>query len=232
MAKVKYTKAQRARKRRRRLRQLIGACFLMLALVGAFSIVYFAVSKLRTVKDDDDLKLEYARMIAPLVALDPVPFESVDKARPELLEQASIWSVIYNEDTAKYQRNENGQLLIPAVDVDRYFKKLFGSGTLPDHATFTDGDLTFEYDEEAESYVIPITGLSGSYVPRISEIESSGSTKTLTVEYVTYADQTGFSIALPGDDSGYQVIKKMEYILLKEGSEYHIYSVRYASKNS
>ena len=229
MAKVKYTKAQRARIRRRRFRQLIGAGFLLLALDGVFSIVSFVIGKVRTRKDDGELKLEYAKLIAPLVALDPVPFESVDKAKPEILEEASIWSIIYNEDTTKYQRNENDQMMIPAVDVDRHFKKLFGSASLPEHVTFSDGDLTFEYNEETESYLLPITGLPSSYFPRVAAIDSSGSTRTLTVEYVTYADQTGIAIVLPGDDSGYQVVKKMEYILLKEGGEYHIYSVKYAS---
>lgn len=229
MAKVKYTKAQRARKRRRRLRQLIGAGFLLLAIIGLFSIVMFVIGKVRTVKDDGEQKLEYAKLIAPLVALDPVPFESVDKAKPEILEEASIWAVIYNEDITKYQHNENDQMMIPAVDVDRQFKKLFGSAALPEHATFTDGDLTFEYDEASDAYLLPITGLSGSYYPRVASIDSSGSTKKLTVEYVTYDDQTGISIILPGDDSGYKVVKKMEYILLKEGGEYHVYSVKYAA---
>jgi len=229
MAKVKYTKTQKAKLRRRRSRQIKGALFLILACIGAFSIVHFIVGKVRTSSNDDEEKLELARIIAPLVALDPVPFESVDKAKAEVLEEASIWAVIYNEDTSKYARNENDQLLIPAVDVDRYFKRIFGSGTLPDHQTFSDGDLVFEFDAEADSYILPITSLSGSYYPRITGIDTSGSTKVLTVEYVTSSAESVISV--PGEDDGYKVVKTMEYVLLKEGSDYHIYSIRYARGN-
>lgn len=230
MAKVKYTKAQKARKRRRRIRQLRGAIFLLFAFIGMLAIASLVIGKLRTVTNDDEQKQEFAKIIAPLVAMDPVPFESVDKANPEMLKQTSIWAVIYNENTSKYLRNESDQLLIPAVDVDRYFRKLFGEGTLPEHSTFTVGDLTFEFDEETQSYVIPITSLSSPYYPRVTDIDSSGSTKTLTVEYLSYSDQPGI-VVVPGGDDGVQVVKKMEYILLKDGSEYRIYSVRYPSKN-
>ena len=120
-------------------------------------------------------------------------------------------------------------MLIPAVDVERYCKKLFGEVQLPEHATFTVGDLTFEFDEETQSYVIPITSISFQYYPRVADIDSSGSTRTLTVEYLSYTDQSGIVVGVPGTDDGIQVVKKMKYILLKEGSEYCIYSVRYPS---
>ena len=81
MAKVKYTKAQRARIRRRRLRQIRGAIFLVFAVIGLISVVSFVIGKVRTVSNDDDQKLEFAKLIAPMVSLDPVPFESIEKAK-------------------------------------------------------------------------------------------------------------------------------------------------------
>ena len=78
---------------------------------------------------------------------------------------------------------------------------------------------------------MPFTNLSGTYYPRISKIDSSGSTRTLTVDYLSYADQ-GNVIGVTGDEGGQRVIKTMEYILLKESGEYHIYSVRYAGQSS
>ena len=79
MAKVKYTKAQRARIRRRRLRQIRGAIFLVFAVIGLISVVSFVIGKVRTVSNDDDQKLEFAKLIAPMVSLDPVPFESIER---------------------------------------------------------------------------------------------------------------------------------------------------------
>ena len=49
--------------------------------------------------------------------------------------------------------------------------------------------------------------------------------------YLSYADQ-GNVTGATGDSSGQRVIKTMEYILLKESGEYHIYSVRYAGQSS
>ena len=50
MAKVKYTKAQRARIRRRRIRQIRGAIFLAFAILGFLAVVSFVIGKVRTVK--------------------------------------------------------------------------------------------------------------------------------------------------------------------------------------
>ena len=231
MAREKQTKAQKAKIRRRRARQFRGAVFLLLAFVGVISIASVIVGQIRKLTNDDAQKAEFARIIAPLVALDPAPFEGPEKAKAELLEEASIRAVISNENTSKYIRTMQGQILIPVLDVDRYYTKLFGSGSLPRHATFSDGDTTFEYDQDSKCYIVPFSDLSGTYYPRISKIDSSGSTRTLTVEYLSYADQ-GNVITVPGDNSGQRVVKTMEYILLKESGEYHIYSVRYAGQSS
>ena len=231
MARVKHTKAQKAKIRRRRARQFRGAVFLLLAFVGVISIASVIVGQIRKLTNDDAQKAEFARIIAPLVALDPAPFEGPEKAKAELLEEAAIRAVISNENTSKYTRTMQGQILIPVLDVDRYYTKLFGSGSLPRHATFTDGDTTFEYDPDSKCYLVPFSDLSGTYYPRISRIDSSGSTRTLTVEYLSYADQ-GNVTGATGDSSGQRVIKTMEYILLKESGEYHIYSVRYAGQSS
>ena len=231
MARVKHTKAEKAKIRRRRARQFRGAVFLLLAFVGVISIISVAVGQIRKLTNDDAQKAEFAKIIAPLVALDPAPFEGTEKAKAELLEEASIRAVISNENISKYVRTSEGQILIPVLDVDRYFTKLFGSGSLPRHATFTDGDITFEYDSESKCYIVTFTNLSGTYYPRISKIDSSGSTRTLTVDYLSYADQ-GNVIGVTGDEGGQRVIKTMEYILLKESGEYHIYSVRDAGQSS
>lgn len=231
MARVKHTKAEKIKIRRRRARQFRGAVFLLLAFVGVISIASVVIGRIRAITNDDVQKAEFAKIIAPLVALDPAPFEGTEKAKAAILEEASIRAVIYNENTSKYVRTSEGQILIPVLDVDRYYKRLFGSGSLPRHATFSDGDVTFEYDSESQCYIVPFTSLSGNYYPRISDIDTSGSTRTLTVEYLSYADQ-GSVIGGPGGDGEQRVVKRMEYILLKESGEYHIYSVRYITQET
>ena len=133
MARVKHTKAEKIKIRRRRARQFRGAVFLLLAFVGVISIASVVIGRIRAITNDDVQKAEFAKIIAPLVALDPAPFESTEKAKAAILEEAAIRAVIYNENTSKYVRTSEGQILIPVLDVDRYYKRLFGSGRLPRH---------------------------------------------------------------------------------------------------
>ena len=229
MAKAPLTKAQKAKRRRYRGRQLRGAVLLLLAAVGVFHIGSSLVGLVRTAVSDEGDRESYAALIAPLVSLDPVPFESIDKANPAMLLQSSIWAAVRGEDTANYARTETDQLLVPFVDVQRYFTRMYGSEVSPARETFTDGDLTFEYVADSDAFALPITGQVGSYTPQVTEMKNSGSTKVLTVAYMEY-ESSSLVVDPTSNQDEQSVVKYMEYVLLREGSDYHIYTVRYPEK--
>ena len=89
MDKVQLTKAQRAKRRRRIIRQTRGAVFVLLALIGIGTIVSMTVRGIRSALSGDDEKETYTALVAPLVAEDPVPFESIDKANISMLTECN-----------------------------------------------------------------------------------------------------------------------------------------------
>ena len=94
----KLTKQERRRLLQRRRRQIIGAVFLFFAVVGVISVVGFVVSSLTAATDDTEIKQDYQKLIAPLVSLDPAPFESLDDADQDVLLESAIWAALEYED--------------------------------------------------------------------------------------------------------------------------------------
>ncbi len=226
MAKAKdpaVVKQRRNRARRFR-RQSLGFLVSVLTLIGAGTVVW-GVARLvhNTFFDDTQDRQAYQVLIAPLVAMDPAPFESLDNADPDLLLEAAIWAALDYEDTAKYSRNEYDQIILPTVDVERYLSRMYGSAYPISHHSFFDLDIEFVYDEALSAYIIPITSQSGSYMPRVVEIKNSGSSRILTVAYLQYSTS---SVDIVTDSGAQTVSKYMEFVLARESGEYHIQSLR------
>ena len=77
-------------------------------------------------------------------------------------------------------------LLVPASDLDVAAKRLYGSGVALEHRTFSEGyDFFYIYSEETNTYSVPIMGQTASYVPKVVDIQKSGSNYTLIVGYVS-----------------------------------------------
>lgn len=225
MARSREKTADKAKKRRRRIRQIRGLLFTFLAAVGIITLITGGVRLLQEkLNPEDDLE-EFTELISPLVFLNPVPFESVEEANPDILVESAIWAVMLKEDTEKYSRNEYEQMMIPTVEVDRYFSKMYGEDLLPEHATIVDADLVFAYDVATETYIIPITSMPVSYFPQITSVQRNGNLRTLTVSYMQY-DQNSIVIDPTSTQEAVQFVKEMVYELRRDGREYHITAVR------
>lgn len=221
MAKVTTTsKKDRVYKRKRRRRQATAVVFMVLALVGCVTLVTLTWRFIRnTFFDDTREKEQLETMIAPLVALDPAPFSSPDTANGDTLLQAAIRGALTQNDTSRYERNEEG-LLIPVTDVTRAASGMYGSGYALSHHTITSGGITYTYEREADRYIVPNDVTSGVYYPVIVEITTSGNSKTLLVAYT----QMSTSELQTGGQG--HISKYMEYVLIRDGGDYYIYAVR------
>ncbi len=216
-------KRARSAHRRRRRRQFIGLLVFILSVVGAATLVTFAVRGISSLVVEDESEQDFRSLIAPLVSMDPTPFDRIEDAGEDVLLESAVWAAISYEDTSRYSRSSDGHMLVPAVDVDRYISRMYGHAVSVTHHTFSSRDLTFTYDDSVKSYAVPITGMGGAYFPRIDGEETSGNTKILTVAYTQY-NGTAAEIIM-GTDSQ-KVAKYMEYVLVREGGDYHIYAVR------
>ena len=221
------SKRERAARRRRRRRQILGAVVLCLSLVGAASLVTLAVRGVLLLTKPPETDLDFRPLVAPLVSMDPTPFETIEDAEDEVLLESAIWAVISYEDVSRYSRNEEGHMLVPTVDVDLHLTRMYGRDISVTHRTFSNLDLTFTYVEESHSYAVPITSQSGAYFPRIESETVSGNTCILTVAYMQYS---GTAAEIVMDDESEKVVKYMEYVLLRDGGSYYIYAVRDAEQ--
>ncbi|MBQ8994779.1 MAG: hypothetical protein IJ091_03080 [Oscillospiraceae bacterium] len=223
--KTQKERVDRIKRRKRRARQVRGFLFTLFAVIGVVFVVSTAVSAIQTRLNPADDIDAYTQLISPLVGLNPIPFETIDEADKNVLVESAIWAVLQKEDTEKYTKNEFEQMMIPSVEVDRYFTKMYGEDNLPKHGNVVDADLTFVYDAESDTYIIPVTSLIGNSIPQITEIQRDGRKRLLTVAYMQY-DQSIVIDPTADTTESLVFVKNMVYELTRDGDEYHITAVR------
>ena len=214
------------RHKRRRARQWLGLAICLLVLIGAFTVISAAVGGVAILFDDTDEKLEYEQRLQALVMLDPLPFDDLDQADPALLKEAAIWAAVSTAQSSAtgldaYERDPHtDSLLLPAVEVDAAAASLLGADYKLTHETFgtVSGDMTFEYDEEKQCYLIPVTGQVGMYTPKVEKLTKKSGRLYVTVGYVPAPGLSGdFSLTAPTEPTKY-----MDYAFEKVDGVYYL----------
>lgn len=203
----------------RRRRIITGGVFTVLAFIGVLSIISGVVKTGMKIFDNTAEKQEYNTLLAPLVMYDPLPFETPDTADQRVLLASSLWAAIMNEDMSVYETNEFGETLLPAVDVDKYFARVFGTQIQLTHGTFTDSDIEFVYNAEKRAYVIPATNFPTGFTPQVEKIKGHFGSRTVTVGYLS--PQTSWA-----DTSERTVSKYVDYIFEKQDGNYALVAIR------
>lgn len=212
-------KERNALRRRRRWRQLLGAVVCLLVVIGLVSVVSGGVRLTATLFDDSELKAEYVLRLRNLVALDPVPFDSIEEANQNTLLNALIWSSI-SEDK-EYERDEVGAMYLPTADIDAAAAELYGPDVHFTYQTFEDRGLIYQYVEEKQAYLLPITSVITDYYPQVEEIRREGDTVRVTVGYLSqFSSGTDFS-----PDMQYAPVKYQDYLFRRDGDNTYLYAV-------
>lgn len=204
-------------KHKRRI--VIGAVMCVLMLIGVGTIIAGGVNITAKILDNTAEKEKYNNLLATLVVADPLPFESPDQADQTLLLSSSVWAAVMNEDMSKYEKDDFGQTYLPAVEVDRYFTKVFGTQYALTHQSFYEGEMEFVYDEGRQAYIIPVTSFPTGFTPKVEKIKTGGGEKIVTVGYISPATNWN-------DDTSGAISKYVDYIMQKQGSEYYLVAVR------
>ncbi len=206
-------------KAKHRRRIIIGAVMCALMLVGVISIISGGVKIATKLMDNTAEKEKYNALLATLVVADPLPFESPDQADQTVLLSSSVWAAVMNEDMEKYEKDDFGQTLLPAVEVDKYFTKVFGTQYSLKHQTFAEQEIDFVYNEEKQAYVVPITSFPTGFTPKVEKIKTGGGEKIVTVGYISPATNWN-------DDTNGAISKYVDYIFQKQGGEYYLVAIR------
>jgi hypothetical protein len=180
----------------------------------------------------DDSKLRaYDQEIAVVVAQDPEPFESPDKADEEFVLNASIWKLMIEHSSDYTTYDDIGRTVVPLGDVAEACEELFGPDcTLHPQSPKTESFYT--YDSEKAQFHIALYSQEGVYTPYTVSAKKEGDSVVLRVGYVppTDATRTAYSSVSSGTEKPTPA-KYMDYVIKtnEKTRKDYIYAVRKAS---
>ncbi len=199
---------------------IFGTFILIFAIIGIISTVITATRVTMDLVENKSQKEELKHHVFPLVILDPPAFDSIDKLDASTILEAGIWDFIMYADKAKYDKDDLGNMSVPATDIEIHITKVFGKSAVIQHQEISDSELQILYDEESKTYSIPSSANLVTYVPDIEKVEKQGDVFTVTVGYIPSTP------AWQGDVNGqtYQPEpdKSLKYVLKKTGKESYI----------
>ena len=204
------------RNNRRLARQVVGSVALLLALIGLFTVLGWIVGLVRSALDDSGLRKAYRDR---LYGMDPVAFDDVNSVDPGVFKQAAIWGTVYQVQNSggsldQYERDpDTGSAMIPALEVDTYIANLLGPEYKVPEGTFSTEEFVYQYDEEKQAYLVPVTSSVAQYTPTVEKISRRDGKRIVTVGYVPTAtnNATGeLSLTAPTEPTKY-----MDYVFTR-----------------
>lgn len=214
------------KKTNKALNYIVGTVVILLVIIGAVSVVSFCAGKIsdKTAQSKQEKLEAYESFIAPVIMNDPDTFDDVSTANQSQLAAITIWSILQDDARPdKYEYTDDG-MLIAQADVEAQFAKLFGSEVTMTHATVDGGGIEFQYSEKKSCYVIPITGITPIYTPKVTEVNEKGNSVILTVGYLAGTDWVQDS---KGNMVAPEPAKYMKVTLRKNSDEsYYVASIQ------
>ena len=218
------TREEHQRNQRRRARQLLGAVILLLAFIGVLGVLNVGVGALRSLFDDSQERAEYENRLEGLVMFDPLPFEGgIQNCNDTTLRSAAVWGTVYAiletpTGLTNYELDPfTEQVLLPAVEVDAYLAKLVGPDFKLTHHTLEMEDMTVEYDEARQSYLIPITGGVGNYDSTVVELFKRSGQLHVTVGYIPSYYASDLTTSVPTEP-----VKYMDYLFERSNGNWYL----------
>ncbi len=163
---------------------IAGIIILALAIVGVVNIAGYIIDKITPETDGSKQIAEYADFLTWVVGVDPDPFADITSANKDDLRNIALCSLM-NDDvtTSTYSVTEKG-MIVPAVDVEKYYASMFGAETPIVHGSVVGYGYEFVYDEGTASYYIPLTGVTPPFAVRIESATATGDFIELRVGYI------------------------------------------------
>lgn len=210
---------EQIRNSRRLARQILGAAALLLALIGLFTVLGWVVSALRTALDDSGRRASYADRLYGMVMLDPLTFDDVNDVDPGVFKQAAIWGTVYEiqkngGSLDQYERDpDTGSAMIPKLEIDTYIANLLGPDYTVTDGSFSTDEFVYQYNEEKQCYLVPVTSSVAQYTPEVEKISTSGGKMYVTVGYIpTTSNSASGELSLTAPT---EPVKYMDYVFTR-----------------
>lgn len=204
---------------------LIFAIFIIImSIIGVYSTVSFVANGISEIANQTSLKNDIALFIYPVVAVDPPAFTSVEEMPSSVAIESALWRIILTGDTSNYEKLYNTYMYVPAVDVEFNIRSLFGNGAVISHQTVGSASTSFTYNEDTNTYLVPISPRYTAYSPVITEISNVGELYTVRVKYMPPT-----ALAVEGITLQESATKEMEYTLSKSKNSMTLHSIKNAT---
>ena len=215
--------AEQGGRLKKRLYTIFGIVFAVLACVGLITVIATAGRLFGKFTSGDSKKTGFADVVYPVVIMDIESFDEPSQLTSDQVITAAIWSMIMSDGTLDQYEKTFDVVRVPAVDVESYAVKLFGDD-LPEltHTTVGPAESRFYYNEEKESYNIPLTPVTFTYSPEIKSVTKSGSEYTLVVDYIDELPEW-----LPKTSS-----KSVQFTLSETSEGYRIKAMKVLAENN
>ncbi len=164
----------------------LGLVIIIFAIVGVIFAVGSGIDGIKKLTDNSNKKLEYETMLVPVVMYDPDMFDDVSAANLNQLTVCAVWGIIKDGTNypGKYETDPQGNIMIPAEDVEKKFAELFGTDVVPTHIGVKGYFDEFTFNEQTGHYLVTSAGTVPIYTPKVTEIDKTSNTVVLTVGYL------------------------------------------------
>lgn len=216
-----------AKRKKNRFAFPIGVIAMILAVIGAVTVIKFGINSVKNLADNTAKKAEYEAFLTPVVMFDPDPFDDLTQAEIPQLVNSAVWALLKSEKGTEGYAYSDGGIVVPQADIEKYFIQLFGReidiSSMHQSIDMSDYDIT--YDSALKSYILPITGIDSAYAPKVYDIDKQGSSVILTVGYIgakAWAQNENGELTAPEPD------KIMKITLRESSGEMYISSIQNA----
>lgn len=164
---------------------------------------------------DDDYSFYYA----PLVINGIDSYSENESVSDEMI-ASCCWSLISDKDAPEKYERDDEKTVIPSEDVEKRFKEIFGARKGFEHRSVNINGCAFDFSDN--KYIIEITGMTPTFLPKLLKLESEYGKITLNIgclkndEYVQDKD---------GNTVEPKPSKRLKFILTDDGDGLHVKSV-------
>jgi hypothetical protein len=201
-----------------------GSLVLLLALVGVIFIAVEAGTRIHSAVTDDSKQRAYDSFLSVIVAQDPQPFESPDKADPDFVLNASLWKIMTESGSNYTNYDDVGRTIVPLGDVVDACGALFGP-TCSLQPKSPDTESFYTYDAAKAQFHIALYSPEGVYEPFTESAKKEGDSVVLHVGYIPPTDPMRIS---SGNSDKPTPTKYMDYVIKTNDSTNspYVYAVR------
>ena len=189
-----------------RARAVVGTIVMLFAVFGLGCAVFFGVKGIDALarKREQTLCEKYNARLVAVAAVDPASFDDLSDASMADLIKVSLWSIVGAGVDPNRYRYEDGELCVPAADVEAAYAAFFGNQRPIVHGSAEGYGYTFQYSEEDAAYYIPMTTLEPLYTPRVTAVETKSGATVVTCGFISSGlwmqDARTGDIAVPEPD--------------------------------